>query len=63
MVKGRRMVLTMTDAQQREAARQFFIDGTGKSREDEDARTRRTRKELIDGLLFFPGVSSQHKET
>ena len=34
-----RMVLTMTDAQQREAARQFFYKWNGKGREDEDARS------------------------
>ena len=33
------MVLTMTDAQQREAARQFYYKWKGKGKEDEDARS------------------------
>lgn len=34
-----RTVQTMTDAQQREAARQFYYRWNGKGREDEDARS------------------------
>ena len=56
----------MTDAQQREAARQFFYRWNGKGREDEDARSYSTcylaanrnlsgrYKQADEGTFFLP---------
>ena len=41
----------MTDAQQREAARQFFYRWNGKGREDEDARSYWI--EILTNILGF----------
>ena len=47
----------MTDAQQREAARQFFYRWNGKGREDEDARSYWI--EILTNILGFDRVTER----
>lgn len=48
----------MTDAQQREAARQFFYKWKGKGNEDEDARSYWI--EILDGIFGVENVTGAY---